>query len=95
MEHLQLEPILLTQNENGPCPLIALANVLLLSHRIKIEAGDTIVGSSHLMDLLGSCLLENQPEEYASANYQQNMQDAMAVFPKLQTGLDVNVKFNR
>ena len=29
------------------------------------------------------------------ANYEQNVQDAMAVFPKLQTGLDVNVKFNR
>ena len=26
-------------------------------------------------------------------NYEQNMHDAMAVFHKLQTGLDVNVKF--
>ena len=89
--------LLSTQNENGPCPLIALANVLLLSHRIKIENGETIVTTSHLMDLLGSCLLEQQPSnhKYSSANYQQNMQDSMAVFPKLQTGLDVNVKFNR
>ncbi len=47
------------------------------------------------MDLLGSCLLENPPAEYHSANYQQNMQDAMAAFPRLQTGLDVNVKFSR
>ena len=30
-----------------------------------------------------------------TANYEQNVQDAMAVFPKLQTGLDVNVTFNR
>ncbi len=29
------------------------------------------------------------------ANYEQNIQDAMSVIPKLQTGLDVNVKFNR
>ena len=29
------------------------------------------------------------------ANYEQNIQDAMAVFPNLQTGLDVNIKFNR
>ena len=29
------------------------------------------------------------------ANYEQNVQDAVSVFPKLQTGLDVNVKFNR
>lgn len=26
-------------------------------------------------------------------NYEQNMHDAIAVFPKLQTGLDVNVRF--
>ena len=26
-------------------------------------------------------------------NFEQNMQDAMAVMPRLQTGLDVNVKF--
>ncbi|XP_064384626.1 ubiquitin carboxyl-terminal hydrolase MINDY-1-like isoform X2 [Halichondria panicea] len=85
---------IVTQNENGPCPLIALANVLLLSHRIKIGGGETLVSSSHLMDLLGSCLLENPLADYHSANYQQNMQDAMAAFPRLQTGLDVNVKFN-
>ena len=85
----------LIQNENGPCPLIALANVLLLSNRITIESGETIVTTSYLMDLLGSCLLEQQPVDHSSANYQQNMQDSMAVFPKLQTGLDVNVKFGR
>jgi len=26
-------------------------------------------------------------------NYEQNMNDGIAVFPRLQTGLDVNVKF--
>lgn len=27
-------------------------------------------------------------------NYQKNMSDAMDIFPKLQTGLDVNIKFS-
>jgi len=54
-----------------------------------------IITSSHVMDLLGSCLLEAEPSEQNSANYHQNIQDAMTVFPKLQTGLDVNVKFCR
>ena len=31
--------------------------------------------------------------ETTQANYEQNMQDAMAVMHKLQTGIDVNVKF--
>ena len=87
------------QNENGPCPLIALSNVLLLSRRVKIAPGETIISSFDLMDLLGSCLLESSQPYHSdaehAANYQQNMQDAITVFPKLQTGLDVNVKFNR
>ena len=31
----------------------------------------------------------------AMINYEQNMQDAIAIFPRLLTGLDVNVSFNR
>lgn len=31
--------------------------------------------------------------EGAQLNYEQNMHDAIAVLPKLQTGLDVNVRF--
>ena len=87
------------QNENGPCPLLALCNVLLLNGRIKISAGETIVTSSHLTDLLGACLIESHPGNQASdgerANYEHHIQDAMAIFPNLHTGLDVNVKFNR
>ena len=87
------------QNENGPCPLLALCNVLLLSDRMKIPAGETIVTTSHLTDLLGACLIESRRDDQVSdgerANYEQNIQDAMSIFPNLHTGLDVNVKFNR
>ena len=66
---------------------------------MKISAGETVVTSTHLTDLLGACLIESHPGNQLSdgerANYEQNIQDAMAVFPNLQTGLDVNVKFNR
>lgn len=88
-----------TQNENGPCPLLALCNVLLLTGRIKIPPGETVVTGAHLIDLLGACLIECHPGDHISdgerANYEQNIQDAMAIFPNLQTGLDVNVIFNR
>lgn len=92
-------PLIYTQNENGPCPLLALCNVLLLTGRIKIPPGETVVTGTHLIDLLGACLIECHPGDNISdgerANYEQNIQDAMAIFPNLQTGLDVNVKFNR
>ena len=50
------------QNENGPCPLLALCNVLILSGKMKIPPGETIVSSTFLLDLLGACILENDPE---------------------------------
>ena len=66
---------------------------------MKLPAGETVVTSTHLVDLLGACLIEShcgiQLTTGGRANYEQNIQDAMAVFPNLQTGLDVNVKFNR
>lgn len=87
------------QNENGPCPLLALCNVLILSGRMKIPPGETLITSTHLLDLLGACLIESHPGDTLTdgerANYEQNVQDAMSIFPKLQTGLDVNVRFNR
>lgn len=35
---------------------------------------------------------KNLPEQ-DKLNYEQNLQDAMSIMPRLQTGLDVNVKF--
>ncbi|XP_042186883.1 ubiquitin carboxyl-terminal hydrolase MINDY-2 isoform X3 [Oncorhynchus tshawytscha] len=45
---------------------------------------------------MGDYILDAKPKEISEAqrlNYEQNMSDAMAVLHKLQTGLDVNVKF--
>jgi len=47
---------------------------------------------------LGDCILSSAPEqeqdnEELILNYQQNMQDAIDIMYKLQTGIDVNVKF--
>jgi hypothetical protein len=88
---------IITQNENGPCPLLALCNVLLLSERMRLVAGETVVTSTQLLDLLGTTVIENMPEDLSDgdrANYEQNIQDAMATFHKLQTGLDVNVRYD-
>ncbi|GFO31126.1 ubiquitin carboxyl-terminal hydrolase mindy-1 [Plakobranchus ocellatus] len=87
---------IITQNENGPCPLLALVNVLLLKGKVKLAPMLEMITSEQLMTYLGECILENAPKnlpETTQANYEQNMQDAMSVMHKLQTGLDVNVKF--
>lgn len=85
-----------TQNENGPCPLIAIINVLTLKGLIKLPHTLDVVTVEQLMEHLGDCILSSIPKdipESAQLNYEQNMHDAMAILPKLQTGLDVNVRF--
>ncbi|GBN76687.1 Ubiquitin carboxyl-terminal hydrolase MINDY-1 [Araneus ventricosus] len=87
---------IITQNENGPCPLIAITNVLIMKGRITVPSLVDFVTTENLMAYLGDCILESIPKnipEGTQLNFEQNMHDAMAVLPKLQTGLDVNVKF--
>lgn len=87
---------IVTQNENGPCPLVAIINVLLLRRQITLPAHSEIVAAAKLMEHIGDAMLESVPKNLSGEvrlNYEQNMHDAMAVLPKLQTGLDVNVKF--
>uniref|UniRef100_UPI00398F41B4 ubiquitin carboxyl-terminal hydrolase MINDY-2-like n=1 Tax=Pristiophorus japonicus TaxID=55135 RepID=UPI00398F41B4 len=87
---------IITQNENGPCPLLAIMNVLLLACKIKLPPMMEIITAEQLMEYLGDYILDAKPKEITDAqrlNYEQNMSDAMAILHKLQTGLDVNVKF--
>ncbi|XP_053472642.1 ubiquitin carboxyl-terminal hydrolase MINDY-2 [Ictalurus furcatus] len=87
---------IITQNENGPCPLLAIMNVLLLAWKVKLPPMIEIITAEQLMEYLGDYILDAKPKEISEAqrlNYEQNMSDAMAVLHKLQTGLDVNVKF--
>ena len=87
---------IITQNENGPCPLIAIMNVLLLKGDLRLPPIMDVITADQLMEFLGDCILSNMPSNLsngAQLNYEQNMMDAIAILPKLQTGLDVNVRF--
>ncbi|XP_076450790.1 ubiquitin carboxyl-terminal hydrolase MINDY-1-like [Babylonia areolata] len=87
---------IITQNENGPCPLLAIMNVLLLKGKVCLAPLVEMITSEQLMAHLGDCVVESKPKNLDEAhrvNYEQNMQDAMNLMYKLQTGLDVNVKF--
>ncbi|KAJ1535774.1 Ubiquitin carboxyl-terminal hydrolase MINDY-1, partial [Nowakowskiella sp. JEL0078] len=95
---------IISQNENGPCPLLALCNVLLLKGEIFIHNDKSVVSYEHLVELLGDYLFTKTPEPGSNefqkrisdenyANYAQNLEDVMNLIPSLQYGLDVNVKF--
>lgn len=87
---------IITQSQNGPCPLLAIMNTLFLRWKAKLPAQTEVVTTEDLMTHLGECVLSATPREKSDGmklNFQQNMSDAMAVLPKLSTGLDVNVRF--
>ncbi|XP_022258283.1 ubiquitin carboxyl-terminal hydrolase MINDY-1-like, partial [Limulus polyphemus] len=52
----------ITQNENGPCPLIAIMNVLILKGKITLPSMVEIITAGQLMEYLGDCILENMPK---------------------------------
>jgi len=84
----------ITQNENGPCPLISIVNVLLLRGKLSLPDGCQVISAGQLLEWLADLLLDLREEDQAARpDFQHNINDAIAVLPKLQTGLDVNVRF--
>ena len=96
---------ILLQNENGPCPLLAAANCLLLKGAISLppsivvgQAG--VVTIDQLINILAEKVLvgnhnPGKQEEQQSQQSQQehHIQEVLTVFPSLQFGMDVNPKF--
>lgn len=86
------------QSINGPCPLIATINVLLLKEKIKLPDMLEQITANQLLTYLGECIMDSVPDdikkdEVALHNLEQNIHDAMEILPKLKTGLDVNIRF--
>ena len=61
MWHEKKTPIV-TQNENGPCPLIAISNILLLRGKIILPSVMEIITAKELMDYIGDMILQNVPK---------------------------------
>ncbi|KAF9988344.1 hypothetical protein BGZ75_009596 [Mortierella antarctica] len=58
---------IITQNENGPCPLLALCNTLILQGKVAIRPYDRpTIGYGHLLELLADYLLNEDLSESAS-----------------------------
>ena len=86
------------QSINGPCPLIATMNVLLLREKVKLPTMLEQITASQLLTYIGECIMDSVPadlenDENALLNLEQNIHDAMEILPKLKTGLDVNIRF--
>ncbi|KAJ8767658.1 hypothetical protein K2173_018216 [Erythroxylum novogranatense] len=92
-------PIVL-QNDNGPCPLLAICNVLLLKNNLNLSPDIAEVSQEKLLSLVAERLIDsnanvNNKDAGYLENQQQNIADAIDLLPRLATGIDVNIKFRR
>lgn len=80
------------QNENGPCPLLAIANVLLLREELKLEPHTVNLSHERLVSMVAGNLLDRY-KGVDDGNVRRNVHDAISVLPEIAKGLDVNVRF--
>jgi ubiquitin carboxyl-terminal hydrolase MINDY-1/2 len=96
---------ILLQNENGPCPLLAILNALILQGKLQLPAGSAKLNSSelqhqlvgHIVDrtsALGSAALGGDQHAHA-ANLQQQIDDTinLVMMGRFIEGMDVNLLF--
>ncbi|KAJ1914937.1 hypothetical protein H4219_004568 [Mycoemilia scoparia] len=82
------------QQKNGPCPLIALLNVLIL--RGDIQLGQTnnakSIGNERAVALLADYILSQH--HLAKTASEEDIDELLKLIPTLCSGLDVNVRFS-
>eukprot|EP00730_Choanoeca_flexa_P003366 TRINITY_DN11383_c0_g1_i12.p1 TRINITY_DN11383_c0_g1~~TRINITY_DN11383_c0_g1_i12.p1 ORF type:complete len:489 (+),score=108.60 TRINITY_DN11383_c0_g1_i12:172-1638(+) len=88
---------ILCQNSNGPCPLLAVCNILFLQQRLELPLNTDHVVFDQLVQMLSLYLLDediSHLSEEQRANRDAAMTSLLDIFPRLLQGLDVNLKFD-
>lgn len=96
-KELRVSPIL-TQNANGPCPLLALVNALSLSTPIDVEAGlvkELSTREQVSLEFLLSAVFDELMSGRRGSNAQQlpDVSDLYSFLIDLHTGMNVNPRF--
>ncbi|KAJ2328180.1 hypothetical protein IWW51_001336, partial [Coemansia sp. RSA 2702] len=82
---------IVTQNENGPCPLIALVNVLQLAGALQIVGSRRTITDAELTGMLADQLFQQDAGSPAVA--EKDVSAALSLLPTLSEGLDVDLQF--
>jgi hypothetical protein len=86
------------QSEHGPCPLIALANCLVLRGELELpwSGSSSQLSSSSLLNAVAEHLASRRSFSSTTTdpNSLQSLDDALSCLPSLLFGLDVNVVFH-
>lgn len=84
------------QNANGPCPLIAITNALLLLRRIALADHFAFVDQSWMVEAVAGFISRTSrggSDAALAANLHLLVRDACAALPRLSRGLDLNLHF--
>lgn len=93
---------ILLQNENGPCPLIAAANALLLRGVLTLPSiciRNGAASTDDIVNMLAARVLKESPASKIGGDggdqllSEYHLDELMSLFPSLQYGMDVNPKF--
>ncbi|KAL7527280.1 hypothetical protein ACHAWF_002119 [Thalassiosira exigua] len=94
---------ILLQNENGPCPLLAAANALLLRGAITLDpvcVRNGVASTDDVINMLANRALATGSGGEAdkmvtsnSSHHEYHLNEVLSLLPDLQHGMDVNPKF--
>lgn len=86
------------QSYNGPCPLLAIANVLILRGELKIHPDYSNVTHDLLISLVADVVNNCEPgferKNTLAEIANLRIENALILLTRLNQGLDVNVKFD-
>lgn len=91
---------ILCQNENGPCPLLAISNILILKNVLGFGTTKATIPASRIVQALANILLEQQEKLLSCTNDShlaerrlEQLHCVIDTLPSLLGGMDVNIKF--
>ena len=87
---------ILLQNENGPCPLLAAANALLLRGEINLDPACVRSGvacADDVVNVLAERAAANAQSRSANNEGKYRLNEALELLPRLRHGMDVNPRF--
>jgi len=89
------------QEQEGPCPLIGIFNVLLLRGSVRLSPQLALISFQDMIDHIKRYFEQRlsqrsfrDADSQKTANDIKNFEDARKHFPNLEKGLDINVKFS-
>ncbi|KAJ4912936.1 hypothetical protein Rs2_07557 [Raphanus sativus] len=91
---------IILQNENGPCPLIAICNVLLSRNEMSLQHPDRFqVSQERLLSLVADILFDSDADDDDDDEFTEDQQhkiaDAINLLPRFAHGVNVNIRFRR